>query len=76
MIVFQDHLVQFILNRRKYSGGQLFSRNVIGGVTSYFQQVSSGGNRGFRMLFARERGGGRNATTANLLKIPVTETPK
>jgi len=28
------------------------------------------------MLFAEERGGGRNATTANLLKIPVTETPK
>jgi len=54
----------------------LFSRNVIGGVASYFQQVSSGGDRGSRMLFAGEREGGRNATTANLLKIPVTETPK
>jgi len=61
---------------RKYSWGQLFSHNVIGGVTSYFQHVSSGGDHGSRMLFAGERGGGRNATTANLLKIPVTETLK
>jgi hypothetical protein len=42
--------------------------NVIGGVASSFQQLSGGGDRDSRMLFAGERGGGRNATAAKLLK--------
>jgi len=37
------------------------SFNDIVGVTSSFQGLSSGGDRGSRMLFAGERGGGRNA---------------
>ena len=42
--------------------------NDIGGVASSFQWLSSGGDRGSRMLFAGERGGGRNATAAKSLK--------
>jgi len=34
----------------------------------HFNELSSGGDRGSRMLFAGERGGGRNATAAKLLK--------
>ena len=44
------------------------SCNDIGGVASLFQRLSSGGDRGFRMLFAGERGGGRNATAVKSLK--------
>ena len=44
------------------------SCNDIGGVTSSFQQLSGGGDRGSRMVFAGERGGGRNATAAKLMK--------
>ena len=42
--------------------------NDIGGVASLFQWLSGGGNRGSRMFFAGERGGGRNATAAKSLK--------
>jgi len=42
--------------------------NDIGGVASSFQWFSGGGDRGSRMLFAGERGGGRNATAAKSLK--------
>ncbi len=42
--------------------------NDIGGVASSFQLLSSGGDRGSRMLFAGERGWGRNATAAKSLK--------
>jgi hypothetical protein len=42
--------------------------NVIGGVASLFQWFSSGGDRGSRMLFAGERGGGRNVPAAKSLK--------
>ena len=45
-----------------------FPCNDIGGVTSLFQWFSSGGDRGSRMLFAGERGGGRNAPAAKSLK--------
>jgi len=48
--------------------GFVSSRNDIGGVASSFQRLSSGGDRGSRMLFAGERGGGRNATAAKSLK--------
>jgi hypothetical protein len=48
--------------------GWASSLNDIGGVASSFQWLSGGGDRGFRMLFAGERGGGRNATTAKSLK--------
>jgi len=41
--------------------------NDIGGVASSFQWLSSGGGRGSRMVFAGERGGGRNATAAKSL---------
>ena len=34
----------------------------------YFSDLAVGVDRGSRMLFARERGGGRNATAANSLK--------
>jgi len=40
----------------------------IGGVALSFQWLSSGGDRGSRMLFAGERGGGRNVTVAKSLK--------
>ena len=42
--------------------------NDIGGVASSFQWLSSGGDRGSRMLFAGERGGGRNSPAAKSLK--------
>jgi hypothetical protein len=42
--------------------------NDIGGMASLFQWLSSGGDRGSRMLFAGERGGGRNAPDAKSLK--------
>ena len=42
--------------------------NDIDGVASSFQRLSGGGDRGSRMLFAGERGGGRNATIAKSLK--------
>ena len=42
--------------------------NDIGGVASSFQWFNIGGDRGSRMLFAGERGGSRNATTAKSLK--------
>jgi hypothetical protein len=42
--------------------------NDIGEVASLFQWLSSGGDRGSGMLFAGERGGGRNATAAKPLK--------
>jgi hypothetical protein len=48
--------------------GCVFSCNDIGGVASSFQQFSSGGDRGSRMLYAGERGGGRNAPAVKLLK--------
>ena len=48
--------------------GCAFSCNDIGEVASSFQCLSSGGDRGSRMLFAGERGGGRNATAAKSLK--------
>jgi hypothetical protein len=48
--------------------GVRFPLNDIGGVASSFQRLSSGGDRGSRMLFAGERGGGRNATAAKSLK--------
>jgi len=44
--------------------GFAFPCNDIGGVASLFQLLSSGGDRGSRMVFAGERGGGRNATAA------------
>jgi len=44
--------------------------NDFGGVASLFQWFSSGGDRGSRMLFAGEHGGGRNATAAKSLKWP------
>ena len=42
--------------------------NDIGEVVSLFQWLRSGGDRGSRMLFAGERGGGRNAPAAKPLK--------
>ncbi len=42
--------------------------NDIGEVTSSFQWLSGGGDRGSRAVFAGERGGGRNATAAKSLK--------
>ena len=42
--------------------------NDIGGVASSFKLLSRGGDRGSRMFFAGERGGGRNATAAKSLK--------
>jgi hypothetical protein len=42
--------------------------NDIGGVASSFQWLSSGEDRGSRMLFAGERRGGRNAPAAKSLK--------
>jgi hypothetical protein len=48
--------------------GCAFSLNDIGGVALSFQLLSSGGDRGSRMLFAGERGGGRNAPAAKQLK--------
>jgi hypothetical protein len=48
--------------------GCAFPWNDIGGVASSFQWLSSGGDRGSRMFFAGERGGGRNATAAKPLK--------
>jgi hypothetical protein len=48
--------------------GGAFSLNDIGGVASSFQLLSSGGDRGSRVFFAGERGGGRNAPDANSLK--------
>jgi len=48
--------------------GCAFPCNNIGGVASLFQCLSSGGDRGSRMFFAGERGGGRNATAAKSLK--------
>jgi hypothetical protein len=37
-------------------------------VASSFQLLSSGGDRGSRMLLAGERGGGRNAIAAKSFK--------
>jgi len=48
--------------------GCAFPYNDIGRVASSFQRLSSGGDLGSRVLFARERGGGRNATAAKSLK--------
>jgi len=42
--------------------------NDIGEVASSFQRLSSGSDRGSRMFFAEERGGGRNAPAAKPLK--------
>jgi len=64
-----------ILNQSRYmcsQGFYVFTGCVspiddIGGVASLFQWVSSGGDRGSRMLFAGEHGGGRNATAAKSL---------
>ena len=59
------------LNTSNYcacSRGVLSRINDIDGVASSFQQLSSGGDRGSRMVFAGERGGGRNATAAKSLK--------
>jgi len=52
--------------------GVCFSLNDIGGVASSFLWLSSGGDRGSRMLFAGERGGGGNATIAKSFKWPDT----
>ena len=42
--------------------------NDISEVALSFRWFSSGGDSGSRMLFAGERGGGRNATAAKSLK--------
>jgi hypothetical protein len=48
--------------------GYASSCNGIGVVASLFQRLSRGGDRGSRMFFAGERGGGRNAPAAKSLK--------
>jgi len=55
-------------NRLTMFTGSASPCNEIGGVASSFQRLSSGGDRGSRMLFAGERGGSRNATAAKSLK--------
>ena len=45
-----------------------FSVNDIGEVASSFLWLSSGGDRGSSVVFAGERGGGRNAAAAKPMK--------
>jgi hypothetical protein len=67
-MIFDNITVDVQLKKMYVFTGFASPCNDIGGVASSFQLVSSGGDRGSRMVFARERGGGRNATAANSLK--------
>ncbi len=62
------NMLQYGINKSYMFMGCASPCNDIGGVASSFQRLSSGGDHGSRMLFAGERGGGRNATAAKSLK--------
>jgi hypothetical protein len=50
------------------SGGALSRVTLLAEWLRYFNDLAVGGDRGSRMFFAGERGGGRNATAAKSLK--------
>jgi len=64
------------LKNDNYSGGSCFSVTLLAESLRIFNELAVGETAAILSEAKVECGGGRNATAANSLKIPVTETRK